>query len=227
MPKVPLNPFVEHIRACYWRHGATFVGPDFLKRNSIPFTVCVQEPGDVVLIGGSTLYESFDEGCSVVITVPYLDQNSNDIIHDEGLIPLDECSCRSTPVRDRIVWKRGLVLCAALDRTDTMDTDMIGETMPSANELVISTHPSTKPMEPDCEPEDETPPKPSHPRHHVTLAMDGPNAEEVVGKMEPDGPLILTGERVRAIRHSPLTNGRICGKGHHNREFGSPCVIFR
>ncbi len=85
------------LEACFWRHGNRFIHPHQLIRQHIPFTVHVQQVGDIVLVDGRALVQSWDTGPNVVASLPFLDSHSATTIVDR--IASDKCwrLCQQPP----------------------------------------------------------------------------------------------------------------------------------
>ena len=174
------------MNGCFWRHGNLFIRPDFLQQNAIPFTVCIQNPGDVVLIGGSTLYQSYDEGINIILSIPYLDQNAHSTIIANGLVFSETCGCPAASSRDRVVEKRVRVLYLRPVIDGTSDPIQTGiDSDPPLTDVVDS--------------EDRAVVVPEVPLT-PSIALDGPCAEDVDMLMEPDGAIVLQGGYIYAFK---------------------------
>lgn len=179
----------------------------------------------MLLIGGSAIYESYDEGPNVVITVPYLDQEGYDTILREGLIDFDACSCPSASTRNSIVSKRAAVLVDPLDDTEDLNMDV-----DEGNRYIYQSpeptpdysSPVSVPMELDTSPIDESPPT-----ANVQLALDGPHAALAAGKLEPDGPLDLRGEYITLVMLSHLIASRLRRERSCHRKYKIFTLVWR
>jgi JmjC domain, hydroxylase len=164
----------DTVPRCFWRHGNLFFRPDFLRNFDIPFTVCLQNPGDVVLIGGSTLYESYDEGPNVILSVPFLDQQAQDTITEERLVSSDTCDCATASARNRVVEKRARVLRGS---GSDGSSDMLFQSSSPLTDIPDGDDDAMDTFEPSSVP---------------SVAMDGPCAKSF-SSMEPHGVLVLQG----------------------------------
>jgi hypothetical protein len=181
-----------------------------------------------VLISGSAIYESYDEGWNVIITIPYLDQNAKDTLDGEQLISLDACSCPLTPSRDRIVAKRARILGKPLESPSSMDIDKgVDEGVHSYIDgpLDPNFH-LAESMDLDPTPIVDIHPTPSDRQFNVPLALNGPATLLIKGMLEPSGPLILTGEHTYLVLHSHLITHRLREQGSFNREFRSSSIVW-
>jgi hypothetical protein len=206
-------PLAEQVKSCYWRHGDWFIHLEFLLEHSIPFTICVQNPGDVILIGGSTLYESYDEGWNVILSVPYMVQHTHDTHTADEIVSLDTCPCPTASRRNRVVEKRARVLRVgpAIDaRSDPWDA------------AFNSNSPLTDIMEIE-EPEVEASVSRSQGQLAPSIALDGPWTNDVGASMEPVGDVVLQGEQT-ILLISRLSIDRLRAKGCNHCESGSPAV---
>jgi hypothetical protein len=132
-----------------------------------------------VLIGSSTLYQSYDEGDNVIITIPYLDANAYDAIVGDGISDLEYCLCSAASRRNRVTSERRAILMQSLDDPEDVDMDV-----DSPDDLgLFSSSPLTD-IDSDL-------PGPSS---RVLPALDGPHVVDVAGLMEPDGPVNVQGE---------------------------------
>jgi hypothetical protein len=128
------------------------------------------------LIGGSTLYESYDEGPNVILSVPYLDQHAKDTITRQRLVFSDACDCSTTSNRDRVVQKRARVLQGTGSVVDGPLDALFNSNSPLTDILD---------SEDDAMDISEGPLMPS-------IALDGPCAEDF-SSLEPDGDIVLEG----------------------------------
>jgi hypothetical protein len=84
-----------------------------------------------------------------------------------------------------------------------VDVDNGGDTsdppVTMADKLFNSSSPLTDIMDLDATPLDDPPPTPLHRQFIASLAMDGPNAQNLAEMLEPDGPLVLTGEHTYPV----------------------------
>ncbi len=94
----PSLPICTHLASvsldpCFWRHSRRFIHPLQLVKKRIPFTIHVQHAGDMVILDGLALVQSWDTGVNSVLAVPFLDSASAVGLHNR--VEADVCACSS------------------------------------------------------------------------------------------------------------------------------------
>ncbi len=86
---------------CFPWHSDVFIHPHFLRDNGIPFSIAVQEPGDILVTGGHAAHQAWSTGPFLGVSYSHLDSGSVKMINERIITPESHAPwpCVCTPAR--------------------------------------------------------------------------------------------------------------------------------